>query len=646
MTKTITTQHLAPYLQAQRSARASAIALLTLLFGPPALLLGALLYGIARLLNRGSVWIGLGVGAAVGLAVLGLQWQLLWEAVQALGNAVWPLAEALRQGMRGRDVNLDWPVIASDAAQAIWRLWRWGLLGSPLLALYLHGTRLKTLREQEAATQNQETRQLAQRSRQATKRAAAAPLVVEGQLILGAPITGDLDWRCRGYLPYPPDVLGRHLVLVGASGQGKSETAVRLAAGAAAAYGWQVFFLDAKGDLAMAARFWAAMQAGGKTNLAMMPSRPFDVWRGDSTALLNRLLSVLEWSEPYYRDLTKMVLSLALDAPQGPPRSSPELLGRLNRERLHELYAGHPDGAELGGLKAEQIAATYNRYRAFFRALQGQVDGDWSWEDVETGYLLLDGLALKDQSVSLGRVLLEDFAHYVARRKPSDRRVLLIVDEFSALSLGGTDAASLFERVRSYGTSVVVTAQSYAGLGQGADRILGAAAAVLLHQCPDPEILITRAGQVSERQLRQGGTERVTLGGIRTYATGQVSAVTQERAKVRPELVQQLGVGEAVLICGGQASRLRISQVPLDTPAIEAAYAEMAAQPQRQLTAPAPEPTVTGATSSSSRSPGVEEAPALADPPPTPEPEREPASNPHQRPRVSSVVDDDDGALQ
>jgi hypothetical protein len=46
--------------------------------------------------------------------------------------------------------------------------------------------------------------------------------------------------------------------------------------------------------------------------------------------------------------------------------------------------------------------------------------------------------------------------------------------------------------VRFHGADLVVTAQSYAGLGADADRILGAAAGLIVHQCADQERLLPR----------------------------------------------------------------------------------------------------------------------------------------------------------
>jgi hypothetical protein len=164
----------------------------------------------------------------------------------------------------------------------------------------------------------------------------------------------------------------------------------------------------------------ATMRAAGRTALARFPSERYDRWRGDPTALLNRLMMILDFSEPYYRDLMRMLLSLALDAPPGPPRSSTDLLARLNLDELARRYAGMPEARELTGIRTTDAQAVYNRYRAYFKALRGGLDGGWAFEDVQAGYIQLRGLELRDQTASLGRYILEDFAH----RGPSRQRDL------------------------------------------------------------------------------------------------------------------------------------------------------------------------------------------------------------------------------
>ena len=74
------------------------------------------------------------------------------------------------------------------------------------------------------------------------------------------------------------------------------------------------------------------------------------------------------------------------------------------------------------------------RYEAFFGQTRGALDGDWAWEDTSAAYLLLDSLALREETTGLARFLFEDFAHYFTARKPRGQFALLIVDEFSALA--------------------------------------------------------------------------------------------------------------------------------------------------------------------------------------------------------------------
>jgi hypothetical protein len=56
--------------------------------------------------------------------------------------------------------------------------------------------------------------------------------------------------------------------------------------------------------------------------------------------------------------------------------------------------------------------------------------------------------------------------------------------------------------VRFHGAGLMITAQSYAGLCAYADRMLGAATGLILHQCADPKQLLMRAGQRLEFQRR------------------------------------------------------------------------------------------------------------------------------------------------
>lgn len=444
---------------------------------------------------------------------------------------------------------------------------------------------------------------------------------------LGAMLAGDLaEWSQQEggslWLRYPAADLARHGVVVGAAGSGKTETLLKVASLAAVQYGWKVVFIDAKGDPATRDRFVAAMGAAGVGSVRSFPAEAYDGWRGDGRALTNRLMEVSDYSEPYYREMALRVLDLAVSAPGGAPRSSGELLPRLSKPALRAAYRQAGLAAEIEELAPRDVAGVANRYRAFFGAVGGSLDGSWAFEDADACYLLLEGLALKAEAARLGRFFLEDFAHYAAIRKAPTVPVLLVVDEFSALE-STADAAHLFERLRSFGAAVVISSQGYAGLGRAADRILDAAQTLIVHRCGDPEKLVARAGTVSRlehtRYVGSGDAPggRAGPAGPAASRTGMVSRRDQPRVKAND--VRQLPVGEAMVISGGRSARVRVEMVGLDVGAAGAGPGPAS-----------PGPTPGDRAAEPPDMPGPEVPPEPTPPPPAPPPDPAPEPPPVQ----------------
>ena len=88
---------------------------------------------------------------------------------------------------------------------------------------------------------------------------------------------------------------------------------------------------------------------------------------------------------------------------------------------LGGLRAAHEGSSALAALTAEQVRQVRLRYEAFFGQTRGALDGSWAWEDTSAAYLLLDSLALREETSGLARFLFEDFAHYFTTRKPRER---------------------------------------------------------------------------------------------------------------------------------------------------------------------------------------------------------------------------------
>jgi hypothetical protein len=298
------------------------------------------------------------------------------------------------------------------------------------------------------------------------------------------------------------------MAVLGIPGSGKTFTLQRRVWIAARA-GMRVIFVDCKGtDPGLAWQVTCAYRlANPGAIVGFWPTQPLDCWRGDGMAIANRLLAVEDWAAEgggvYYRRMATLAIQLACTPPSGPPRSSADFLRRLDVRKLQQLWRGDPTAqADLEQLAADPqvLAGVRGRYSAFFRSLQGKVDGYWGLEDVDLAVLTIPTIASRTDADAAVRLVLEDLGHFATRRKARvGDDVLLVLDEFSAVQ-GGTDQAiHLAERLRDVGVPVIFGAQSPEGLGDERQqwRLLHTiGGGLVLHQTPDPDTLIQLAGTV------------------------------------------------------------------------------------------------------------------------------------------------------
>ena len=386
-------------------------------------------------------------------------------------------------------------------------------------------------------------REIARARKTAAKRTGMAPEVVKGLAVLGPYAHGDLTrpWVERKgpsrYLCVAPQLLGRHVVIVGKPGSGKTTSLLRLAYLAAKVYGWRVYFLDGKGDVGTMHEFTSLMLAAGvpPSHIAAFPNQPLDGWRTSPDPaqgycqLLNRLIGALSFTEPYYRDMTRRCLSRALRAGESPPRSSSELLDRLAR-------VASDSAAEL---RAEARSA-HARYESLFDSFPDLFNGDWSFDDRRAAYVLLKGLSNRDEAQQAAGYIFECFKQFATDMKTPEDKVLLIVDEFPAVT-GDSDAAGMIERLRSFGCGVALSGQSYDGLGRDRARIIEAAGALILHRLSDSDDLARLAGTIQDYAM----TAQIDLvAGV----TGRGTVTPEHRFKAEPNVIGRQADGEVTVI--------------------------------------------------------------------------------------------------
>src|SRR5260221_125185 len=401
------------------------------------------------------------------------------------------------------DLRADHLALAGEWLGILWAYN--GILLAPLFALVYEAlsprtrrTRMQRRQRLPSVKQTREEARLAgQGFRQVGDILVGLPECLREHGVVGRPLGGDLwQWIVDGLFVYPLYALIYHAVLCGRSGSGKSELLRRIVYLAAKIHHMKVIWVDGKGEWKDAASYQLVMEKAGCKEIGIFPLMAHNGWRGTRQDILNLLMACKVWESYYYGGVMLNVLKFALYAPGLPQvMNSQELLRRIYPPTLMAIYDGMWQSEYLESLARDALWSPYGRYQAFFSGVLDRLDGEKGFGDWDAAYYLLDKKRLQQQIASFARYLIEDFQLYLALRqvKRKRQRLLLVLDDYSAYS-EMVSVVDLFERVRTAGGCVIVSAQGYEGLGPEAERILEGAATTILHRCSLPEKLIRVAG--------------------------------------------------------------------------------------------------------------------------------------------------------
>jgi hypothetical protein len=561
---------------------------------------------LLRLTVRGAVLV-LAAAAAIALAPasvvatagLTAAWLGGWPPRRLLAAAAWcaPMVAVWLAGivLAGR----GWPALATAPLLAWHGFWRLALTGAMpaavavsapaaipvglLLAAAAWRYRIAALAAgaaglSPAAAVAFDQRQWRHQVRSARARVAApgsVPILLRGGLLPVGAVIRSVGHRTGPIAAIGPDRMRSHQVLVGTTGTGKTTLLLRLWAGfmasglRAQAVGTAdpplLVVLDCKGGAdarRVADRVRRVLRGVGVRSVAIWPDETgLSLWSLPPRQLTTTLVDLIEHGTggaAYYADVLEALVALAVEAPCGPPASAADLLGRLEIGWLSTAYATAADQADLAMLRAasSHLGDVALRFRTLFRRLGGGLDGPASFGDADAWYCILEGTDQVSVAEGQARALVDLLTSF-AVRGPARRQILLCVDEFSAVSRR-LPIWQLFERARSAGLAVQVSAQSWQGLGVTEDerRRIAAAAegGIWLLRTPDPEPLTGLAGSrpvvtTSRRLLR-----------FPVWAHQGTSAL-HEVPVADPGLIRRLAVGQVAYLYRGGVTYIQVKRL-------------------------------------------------------------------------------------
>ena len=391
-------------------------------------------------------------------------WQYAWHLAQA--GRVWAAAV------------LTAPVAVPAGLAAAAGLWAWriyaietGLSGRTATAPVVFDAR--------------QWRRAARTARARVTAPGPFPLATaDGQIVIGATIRA-VGHRWRPVLAVPYQAMGRHQVIIGSSGSGKTNLMMRTWAGwyAAALQAARrggprplLVVLDCKGGpdaRVKAERTRRLLHAAGAARVAVWPDEArVSLWALPPAELAVTLFQLIESGTgpaAYYADVTQAVLMLAVTAPPGPPASGTAFLARLEPGWLDAVYAADPPRLAAVHAASRALPDIALRYRTLLERLGPALDGPGQLTDADAWYFILEGTREHTVAEAQALAITELVAHTATSRDAEPRSILLACDDYSAVS-GRVPLWQLYERGRSLGVGVQLSAQSWQGLGRDEDE--------------------------------------------------------------------------------------------------------------------------------------------------------------------------------
>jgi energy-coupling factor transporter ATP-binding protein EcfA2 len=374
---------------------------------------------------------------------------------------------------------------------------------------------------------------------------------------------------------------GRHSLLIGATGAGKTTT-LKTAAAAYLRAGAGLVVIDAKGDTDLANTLRPIALAGGRAFYRFTLDGDSHKWNplahGTPSERADKLIAAEQFTEPHYKRLYQRYLLMVFQAIEA-REETPDLatvVRLLQPARLavyaREITDAHAIAqiddylADLTDQEKRDLAGLRNRLAILAESEHGHLlapTGDPAnhidlLTAIHTGAVVVFSLNTSrypETAKLLGAAIFQDLqtvAGFLEANPAAQNPAAVLVDEFGAF--GADNIVGLFQRARSVRLSLTLATQELADLRRidpaFQDQVIGNVEAVIAHRqnVPESAELVAELAGTREVWIHTFQTDQAVPAAPDVTPTGRGTKRRGHEFYVAPDTIKQLDVGEAVVI--------------------------------------------------------------------------------------------------
>jgi conjugal transfer pilus assembly protein TraD len=378
-------------------------------------------------------------------------------------------------------------------------------------------------------------------------------------------------------IPFGEDA-GRHTLVVGATGSGKTVTQTLMAVGAIER-GLAAIVVDPKGDRGMRDRIRDAAALHGREFLEWTPAGPsiYNPYaRGGETQIADRLLAGERFTEPHYLRQAQRYLGHVIRALRagGVAVSLESIVRHLDPGTLEELLRQVPEPAagaghayldslaprqlrDLAGVRDRLAILTESDVGPWLDPAGGQGASIDLLRAARSGavvYFSLESDSRPLLAQMLGAAVVQDLQSTIAALQGDPAPTLVVIDEFSAVA--AEQVVALFGRARSAGFSLLLGTQELSDLRlPGRERLL-------------EQVVGNLSALLAHRQVVPQSAELIAaMGGLRgTWRTsfasdGRTTRTRVEEPLLAPDRLMRLEPGWCAVIALGSGAGARLTRI-------------------------------------------------------------------------------------